>query len=853
MRRFGYLFVVLGLLGAAGWLVGFSPAAILNVVPPKTQDGESWKLDLVPRAAVSIGYLAPTERWLTFSVLPGSTQIRLLSNGSFRDFSAAKAMRASNPTKRWQYALEIEVLDNDGNSLLKRVHHYRSDVAEVMDPDGKVFTPSYYLRARLTPSSSGVINLNLAGLPSATKLRIRSASIDPDLADVLVRAYFLQHNSDRSVEHRWGRLNDEQKLALSKGSVYSPELLNDEEKRNLLLTMWRPTGPQGVQDIDYQARELYIVQDTEGSEPVDDPIVPAGIISAPGQLAVFTIPEKGGTLSLRAEPITPVTDAGTKPAEPILLNARWYGNNTFARENFTLKWEGPGKPSVRKLAGGLVEVEAPFPMALRGFMEIDGKNVEVTPETLYQRLFVADKQKPVVFNIAHEDGRPTPIRLDLRHLYPASGKVVAPVMHYEFLHADGRIAKSGDIKLNVPLSRYDQVEGQPVGTRISDFAEYFFSVPSGVNQIRVSATEQGGEPSLPVLVELYTRPATLVYQVRAPEDQFGFGSRGVRDNVWFPVRPVDYEALMKDNRTQLVAVQSRPPEDKPALVSGKFVWEDFLPQGTGLTGQLITPREPGMPLREESLISTFEPLTLNRSQTYEFPVYLGTRELTPSLIWDAADNFSFEGTVIVDGVRHHTFQGSGPYGETKLPPLIAGRHAIKLEIAATAGDKRVPRFYLNQIRPSNNAYVRRLATRVEKEISFDIERTSRLEETVTARLFQPAGWRRRTVLLARVEGPSPAPLTPMPGWVVGERRFDVRSDPSFSAPVFDTRGVHTDAGQPVYIPFPADAPLGHYRLFFRVEQGPAGYLAVSRITPDITPQRRVLNEPEVRSRVENED
>jgi hypothetical protein len=852
--------LALGVFALAAWwlapyLVELDVAALLG------RDREAWKLEMVPQASISATYLAERERWLSFPVPAGASRIRVVSNASLVDIAEARAARSADPQRRWRYALDLEVVDGAGKVLLQRRHHHRTDIAELRLPDGRVVTPAYYLNEALSPATGVVVTLNLAGLPQAAQLRIRAADMDRDLGDVAVRAYFPEPISERQVEHLWDRLSERQKSSLAKGSVYAHELLTDAERRNLLHNQWQPAGPQGAQGVAFRQRDLYVLHDVEG-EAVDNPVPPNGLVATPGRMAVFALPEQGGTVHFEAVPVATGESSATPSVPPggamARLGGRWYGADALARAEVTLQLNadrnaGPGKSVLRAerhFDGGLLEFEAPTPLALRAYMDIGGVRTEITPERIYQRLFVADSARPVSFAIAHEGAAATPVRVEVRQLHHAAPPARPSPLHYAFTSSDGAVLREGELALErfspayTPASRYDEAIGALPGTVVSDAVEVYFSVPPAATGLRLAP---GGDAAAqaPLLVGLATRPARLPRQVRAPEDHFDYGAQGKRVPAWFPVHPTDYARLITDNRSQLVAVQSRPPEDRPERVSGQFTWEDFRPQGRWLARQLLTPREAAEVPREEALISTYSPLASGRTQRLDFQPWMGLRQLAPALLWIAPDDTPFAATVLLDGRPHHVFGGHGRYGETRLPPLPAGPHELRVDFSPPG--KARPQFFINLVRPGPQAYVLRFAARLGGEIAFDVERTGRDEETVTARLFQPGGWRGRTQLAARIEGPGPAPLTPLPGWLFDERRFDVRPDPSWAAPVFDTRGARSDAGRPVQLVFPLGTPPGRYRVVFRLEQGPPGYLAVSRITPGTQTRRRIFEEAEVRN------
>ncbi|NMG32111.1 hypothetical protein [Aromatoleum evansii] len=840
---------------AAWWLAprfaAFDTSSLL------LRDGNGWKLEMVPQATIAATYLAERERWLSFPVPAGADRVRIVSNANLYDLAKAREARTADPRRRWRYALDIEITDGEGAVLLGRRHHHRTDLAELRLPDERIVTPSFYLDETLSPVTGVVVMLNLGGLPQAARLRIRLADGDPDIADVAVRAYFPEAASERQLDHLWQRLSERQKSSLAKGSVYAHELLTEAERRNLLHNQWQPAGPQGARGVDFRGRDLYVLRDVEG-EPVDDPVPPAGLVAAPGRPVVFPLPEGGGKVEFEAIPLAADGDSTGEPGTPRLAG-RWHAGDSLLKEDVAIPLaaaEG-AMPlrGERRFGGGLVELEANRPLAVRAFMDIAGARTEITPERLFQRLFVAHSAQPVSFTIAHADGAATPVRVEARHLQTAANPAAAPLLHYAFTAADGSVLREGEVPLIADGSRYDEPLGALRGSVVSEPTELFFSVPPQATALRLGTAAKSASRS-PVLVGVSTRPAQLPRQIRAPEDRYDFDAKGLRVPAWFPILPQDYERLIAGNGSQLVAVQPRPPRERPELQSGRFTYEDFRPGGRWLARQLLTPREAGSAVREEALPSTFSPLAAGRAQRLDFPAWMGLRQVSPALLWISPDDTPFSATVMLDGRPHHAFGGRGRYGETRLPPLPAGAHTLKVEFASnnasnsagdgTRGATRRPRLFINHATPAADAYSLRLAARVEREVAFEVERNTRDEEILSARLFQPAGWQGRSRISARIEGPAPAALTPLPGWLFDDRRYDVRPDPSWSAPVFDTQGERSDAGQPVQIVIPAGAAPGRYRVVFRIEEGPPGYLALSRIRPGVEARRRIFEEAEVR-------
>lgn len=835
MRILAYL-AWLGVVALGLWVLA-SYQARWDLLSLLTRDRASWKVEKTPQASISVTYLADQQRWLNLPIPAKTKRLRIVSTANLRDVVTARAAKKADPLKRWPYSLEIEISSRNGRVLYQRKHQYLASLSEIKDEQNRLMTSAFYLTEALTPANSVAINIDLSSYPEAANLRIRTGDMAPEIADIVVRTYVPQVTNEKQVAILWQRLSEKHKANLAKGSVFLPEMLIEEEKRNLVRNLWQALGPLGAEGVDFKSRELYALRELDG-ELVDEYIPPEGIITRPGQVAVFSIPEQGGVVRFEAQAVH-VPGQASPPSNPLRLVGRWYGATATAREDFSLQWAADQHRMTKHLDGGLVELVAPYPVALRAFMEMNGKETEITPQRSYKRLFLLSQEQSIRFNITHALSNITPLRLEARSLLPNGANSTDADLLYDFLDAQGKTLKSGILPMAKALDRYDQIYGEPLATQLSDVVDVYFSTPPEARQLRLTAAQS----PQPILVAVYNRPADLARQTRIPEDSFAALLDPEKIPAWFALRPLDYEALIIGNQSRLIGVQSRPPDEKSDIQAGLFAWEDFRPRGTWLARKLLLRRDPTAPRREEAFATTFEPLPLDQPSRLDFPAFLGVRQLTPTLLWINQGDTEFLVSVSVDGRLHHTFQASGRYGEVKLPPLAAGRH--ELQVSVSPNEKPLGLF-INHGQTNGPSYATQIANIVIGEMVFDIERHSHVAETFTARFFQPANGHGRRLLRLRIEGPPPPPLTPLSGWVFAERQFDIRPDPAHPSPVFDTQGQTSDAGRPAYIAFPVDAPLGRYRFIFNTEQGPPAYLTLSRLTSGPVAERRILEEPESR-------
>ena len=345
------------------------------------------------------------------------------------------------------------------------------------------------------------------------------------------------------------------------------------------------------------------------------------------------------------------------------------------------------------------------------------------------------------------------------------------------------------------------------------------------------------DSAAPVSVAAYTRPPTLEHLTRVPEDYRDSVDAEERQPIWFALRPAVHDQLLADGRALSLIVQRRPPEDDPLLRQGEFLWEDFHPVGDWVGRYLLTPLEEGAPRREEALAATFVPVPSGQSVDLAFAAPFGLVP-EPRLVFLRETAAPVPFTLHVDGLLHAGGHLVGRRGEIPLPPLEAGRHRVVFE-AASAG-----RFFISHVQGGGPAYLKRLVNRLPAagEMAFDFERRSADEETLSVRLYAPAGPGARRELRAWLE---PLPLKtagPFTSWTLGSRRFSVDPAGGEAVAVLGTSGEWVDQGQLLFLPLGEDLPPGRYRLHLRLADPGEAYLSLSRLTPGRFAQRLLRRE-----------
>ncbi len=826
--------------------------------PPAKLDDK--KMALIKQAKVSRAFVLNKEgtssstgssnsTGLQFPLQMDRAEVRLISSANIRDLEAARKAHLADPGKRWDYKLVAEFLDNAGQILEQRQYHISANLMEVQRPDGTTISSSFYLDSGLSPLSGEINTINLQGLPAKiSSLRVKLAQTDAAIVDVGLRVYQPKVRSEQETAHQWQRLSSQQQQDLARAAVQGPALLQAHEKQNLLRNAHQAIGPVGVEGRDYLVRDLYILFENQGA-PQAAPIASMGSVFDQQNFATLPIPAEGGKirLDISASP-RPEAAPGSMGRE---IKLRWYGSGLFQKSSSSIVWQGVALQHSLKLQGGLLELEGPRELIARAFLETGEANQakqadqpkpadqakEITPVAQYERVFFAGQSLPVEYAVS-ANAALSGLRLTVRSMMP--GTLRATQAHYAAFDAAGKLLGQGVLPIPAKVAHYERVmadysangSAPSQANILSEPAMGFFVLPANTARFTVRADQSN------ILVVAHSRPYALAREQRIPDDFYAYDALGKRIPAWFLLRPQNEASMISNDRSRLLSLQSRPleqSEEQGKILSGAFQWQDYRPRGDWLARPIYTPREVDVPYREEVLPTMFSPIGLGAAKAIEIPPYLGATVIQPTLVW-LGPNQATELEISLDGKPFYSIAAHGPYGEYELPGIAAGRHTLQVK------SRLQGQVLINHMRPSTDALMRRVGQRFNGELVFDYERTSASAETLTARLYQYAGQAQDGKVSIRIEGPPLPTLKPLSAWVFADRVANVRPA-SGTGRVFDTEGQLSDGGNPIFLPFPADAPLGRYRI--TLKSAKPAYVSLSRLSATLAPQRKLHHQTEI--------
>jgi len=781
-----------------------------------TQDRQYQKR--MERSIVSISYILDDKKWTTFPIPMTGSQARAVTNANL------PASYEMKPGEEQRYVYQFQVMDGDENILADRIYHNRTKITNFKDEDGDTFTNSFYTDSDLTPFDSRSMRIDFSGIEGEKFIRFRLLSKDISVSDVILRLYIYLEHEKEQPGYLWRRLSDKQKTRLTKGNVYPHELLAEEEKRNLIQRSWIPLGPLGADNADYKSRKLYVLQESEG-EAADFDLPPSGLYIKEGHRGIIPVPEEGGRIRLEF-----LNMSGRSPQD---IRLRWYGRGIGMRMDYTVSWKDDSSAFFEELfKGGMIEISPLNNTAVRAFLINGDEETEMTPEPVYVRSFITGPGLPVEYKIHHTGDKPTPFKAVFRCQIPkqkdaASGNL--RYADYQLLDKGGGIVRSGSIPLAENLSLYDTIAGNPDDRDISDPIVYNFYIPLSADSIRFSS---GAD----LLVAAYTRPDGMIREVMVPEDYYAATAQEEKQPGWFAVRPGNYKKLVYGDRSLLLITQPRPAEDNEDLMAGRYLWEDFQPEG-GRPSRYILAEEAMADAGGRERRGYYSMLSLNRNMTVEFTPIAGLAKISPTLIYIRKSPEPASLKFFLDNALHYETRIAGTRGEIELPPVRFGRHNIRVESQGKA------EFFLNNIKGGPRVFLKRFVNRIDKKgLDFTYDKKTPSDELLSVRFYSPSKNMERNTIMASVDIEKLLLLEPFESWTFSRQRFSIKPDPTEPVAVLNTYSDYLESGQLFFIRLGSDLPPGDYHIRFNLESGTGGYLSLHRVTPGLFEERKFYKE-----------
>lgn len=783
------------------------------------------KATMIGEATTGIIYVLDSRKWTEFPLPKGARALKMVTTA---DIPSSLTI---SPQDNFRYAIEYELVDEDGHGFQNHEHHFMATLKQYKDPRfDKPITTSFYLDNENVPSDASVFMLNLEGMKRIAYLRVRLKSKDPRIINVGFRSSVKEELAQSKQGYIWLRMEQNEKSMRAKGNIYPPELLFENEVRNLLSEQDKPLGPAGIPGKDYHSKTIYILREPSGDE-IPPPIIPYGVYMNKVVHGVVPLPEGNHVVRLVFES----AGLGNEPAIGSKIKIRWIGRSAEERVDYSVTWTGKATRWEHQLQGGMLDMSSMGSLIAHPYLINNKKTENISPSPLYVRTYVTQKGLPVQYKINHVRDVKTLFRINLSFVMPSQGKGVhTPKPRYMILDKHGVTLKEGALLLNPLPSNYDRNAVDPFNFNISTSTPYFFSLPDNVATIKFISEE-------PVLLDAYNRPENLIRELKVPEDLYQDDPTKIFQPSWFSLKPIDAGKLLLSNRSVLVIKQHQIPEDNLEVLKGNYDWEDFHPNGDWLGRNILTPLPfYGVP-KKEALPNFFEKIEANKTISLNFCGDKGARVIEPNLIYMRSKSKSSLLSIDVDGKFFYKNLMTGTSGEMHLPALSVGRHSVKLVTDANET------FYINKVILSRGGLLKRLVNKLDKELTFDFIKRSIVDDIISIRYYVPYGTLSRTTLSVQIDKPEEEKINALRSNTFFNRTFDVRPNPSERATILNNNDQRVEKGELFFIPLGEDVPPGKYRVHVKLIKGNPGYISISHIMPGDFEGRGVFMEPELRN------
>ncbi|MGN7613548.1 hypothetical protein ACQZV8_15855, partial [Magnetococcales bacterium HHB-1] len=183
----------------------------------------------------SIAYvLDRNKKWTVFPLTIQDSLIRVTT------VAYVPPKSVTGPDEHWQYALEYQLFDKKNQLISTNIYHFRTRLTLFRHhKTGRMLTLSFNLSGKYALADGRVMYLNTEGKPQPKTLKIRFHQADPIVQEVGVRVYMRRTIVEGKRLTSWHRLSRDNKEKLAQKTLYSPALLLDSERENLMRWRWR--------------------------------------------------------------------------------------------------------------------------------------------------------------------------------------------------------------------------------------------------------------------------------------------------------------------------------------------------------------------------------------------------------------------------------------------------------------------------------------------------------------------------------------------------------------------------------------------------------------------------------------
>ena len=794
--------------------------------------------------SVAATLLTGGDHWVEFHILAEATTVRLLTNAALNSVDAPDH-DLTNPRSGWRYTIEYQLLDSEREVIDSADYHFRTQIRQLQDQHtGEAIYPIFLGKSGLVSAQTRPMQLAVDTFdrrPSILRVRLKSA--DTGIVEVVGRSLSRIERADYSKRYTWNRLSQARRDLICKYTVYQPELLTFAERTNLL--RWRWTQTPTINES--EKRSLYFIGSFDDQE-IRDQQLPMGLFTDPNWLATIPIPEGDGKVRLEFTLVEEIQANVGEPAGQVYV--RWFGVGVNNRKDVPHALSRDMSNLVFDVSGGLVEVKSTRPVVIRAFwqasvadMATESEEIEITPVPVLSKAFVVDGQ-PLQYAVSHIGGQTTPLRLCLRYPFgphftnlqitsstdSALANLSEVTANWEFLDDNGAKIESGAIRFTPEVSSYDNLQLVAGTEWLSEPKEVYFAVPPHAASLRITS------PDCRLLATAAVRPPGMTRTTQVPEVYNAYGRDALPDRTWYGLKPPDDHRLVQANRTIILRLRPRPPQDNPEIVAGNYQWRRFLPDGNWIGRQMLVPQNSVIDVRAASAGTVFFELT--PEQEHRFTAIGDSIEPLPVKVFVIGDDAPGEVRLNVNGkpLFSRTMRSArSEFGVSEVEFPATGKLSIE-------SDDPARYFLAGRVIHGARQYLKRTAQRLDKPLVFEFQKRTADEELITMQLYRPEGQTDRyrlRVIIDPMKSHTTSVTQPGQSWTPLDRTYDLRPQNDKTSLLLGSED-RVDVGHRCFVSLGPDLPPGKYQIRIEPELAAGtAYLLMYQTTANQTTKRNI--------------
>ncbi|CAM2067013.1 hypothetical protein SCOR_16670 [Sulfidibacter corallicola] len=786
---------------------------------------------------MGIGYVVGRDSGTEFAMPPGGPPLRILVNPTMEG-------EAPDPESPIPFGVAYTFLDVDRNPLFRDVYHFVGKRSLFRTDAGAQPFPASEFEDR----GLHALDLRVALLvpqKGTEPAFVRFELVEPAgrLADLVLRVYTPNKLTPGTEMVAWQKMRVVERQRLARASIEDYRFLEEDEIIALVRSEWRPIGPTGIKNRDYQVRRVFTLRENPGQNLGSRETVGLdGFLIGPGRVAMVPLPEVSGRVRLAFEPWG---DAPPEARGELRIEL-------FRRQDTPHRWTLPvNRPEgtwqhVWAEGDRVLDISADRPVTLRVLFDpgsglpaggpdpptktgsqrmggdaglVPDESWDITPTPAVSPAWAATPDSPIRFSVMGGEAA-VPFRLVAFSVAPSiedPGAFDGPLparqdVQVRVSNAAGESVMAYAFSFTPEPNVRDYLDPHGLGGSLSKPEPRHFHVPMGAHHIDITA-----DP--PALVTGSVRPAGLPAVRKVPRDYADYQGDGTPVPVWFPLDPDAAERLRQAHRMVPIHRQGEPPEPHPLLAAGDYWVEEYAlePRSTGL--HLFLARELGPFFDARSGATAFTPIRADRLVEIVFmedfagmasPVLLFRKD-------DSVERFQIE----VDGVARRDVTTSAPIGEVGLGAVRAGLHQLRVQGPSTET------LLVSHVRPERTFWRKVYVSTLLDPMWVSVEKPGPEPIDLAIRVFAPFGAQEPTYIRTYLEAPHT---------IEGSRDYTLMLGHFELAPAPEAAPAHLgppdlvlDEGTVFFLRLGEDLGPGSYRLRIEKESGPGSFIRVTRI------------------------